>query len=102
MGSADLSQKGHQEPARYGQFQHVSGPAVPALHAFRDRPIFHETPRTIGIRSHQPQSFELRGAKGVMVKIDLATGATEFGPDYDLDEAAKAFWTAVGQIRLAT
>ena len=33
----------------------------------------------------------------MMVSIDTATGAIEFGEDYSFDEASHAFWTCMGK-----
>jgi hypothetical protein len=43
-----------------------------------------------------PLTWNLAGRKGAMVSIDLDTGAVTFGPNYDLDGAAREFWEAVG------
>lgn len=44
-----------------------------------------------------PTKLTIKGKdKGVLVEIDVATGKVEFGPNYDLDETARVFFTALG------
>jgi hypothetical protein len=46
-------------------------------------------------RKKGPTYFEIRGEGGrLLVKISVQDGAVTFGPDYNPDEAAKAFWSA--------
>ena len=49
--------------------------------------------------NHSARTWRLVGTKGTIVSINMDTGAHEFGPDYNLDEAASVFWDAVGQFR---
>ena len=64
-------------------------------HADRVGAILHRA--SVDPGSHR--TWELHGVRGMMVQIDLVTGETTFGKAYDLDETAKAFWTAIGATR---
>src|SRR5690242_3855271 len=46
----------------------------------------------------QPSHLIIHGNKNsVLVKIDLSTGAVEFGQDYTAEETARVFWKSIGR-----